>query len=136
MEVTLDNLKQICGKWQERLGLSHWEIALSITSEWNMPIKDTLAAITYNLAAEKAIIDFLDPGDYRETPFRIDVEISLVHELLHILMAYIAAPKEDSLEAVHMEAFIGRMARLLVEQDRAGQDSDSIKKSPPGGGSL
>ncbi len=47
------------------------------------------------------------------------MEVSLVHELLHIPLKYISEPETGSLEYIHMEAFIERLARLLVAQVRS-----------------
>ena len=47
-----------------------------------------------------------------------DMEVSLVHELLHIPLRYITEPQQDSIEDILLEAFIERTARLLVQLSR------------------
>ncbi len=120
MEVTLEALKPLCEEWQARLGLSHWDVALEISRVWDMPLDGVTGANTFDIATEKAVINILDPVDYQPGPFPYDVEAVLVHELLHIPLRYFAEPDEESMEAVHLEAFIDRMAQLLVRMKREG----------------
>jgi len=120
MELTLEQLQGLCREWQERLGLGHWEIGLSITRAQSMPKKDVTAAINFDITNEYALIDILDPIDQPKGPFEQDMEVSLVHELLHIPMRYIVDPVDDTLEDILMEAFINRLARVLVRLKREG----------------
>lgn len=116
--LTLEELIPACEFWKERLGLSHWRIGLRIARARDMPLGKTQGANEFCVDTEKALISILDPTDYPEGPFPQDMEATLVHELLHIPMRYIANPKLETLEATHMEAFIERMARLLVAMNR------------------
>ena len=111
----VEELITLCNKWQERLGLLHWDIGLRICRAEEMPLKNKRATIEISLETECALISMLDSADYPDTPFKLDMEVSLVHELLHIPMKYIADPKARSLEDIHLEAFIERIARLLVQ---------------------
>ena len=73
-----------------------------------------------------ALISILDPRDYPDSPFEQDMEVSLVHELLHIPLRYITEPELNSLEDIHLEAFIESMAKLLVKLSReADKDDDA-----------
>ena len=118
--VTLTELVTLCHQWQEKLGLSHWQIAVSLCSANEMKLQDVQATSEISPMTECALISILRPEDYPESPFEQDIEVSLVHELLHIHMKYIAEPDENSLENVHLEAFIERIARLLVKLQRKG----------------
>ena len=95
--------------------MSHWHIALRICYADELELKDVLAESKISLDTECATIRILDSADYPETPFKLDMEVSLVHELLHIPLMYISNPEEGTLENTHLEAFIERTARLLVE---------------------
>ena len=119
--MNINELTVLCRKWQERLGLAHWQIALRICRSDEMDLKDVFAENKISLDTECAIIRILDSADYPETPFEKDMEVSLVHELLHIPMLYISNPEDGTLEYVHTEAFIERMARLLVWLSRGGK---------------
>lgn len=77
-----------------------------------------------SLPTERALISILDAKDYPDTPFEQDMEVSLVHELLHIPLQYITDPDGISLEHVHLEAFIEGIARLLVELSRKNSNQD------------
>ena len=44
----------------------------------------------------------LDSADYPDTPFEQDMEVSLVHELLHIPLLYITDPEEGTLQDKHL----------------------------------
>ena len=83
-----------------------------------MPLGDSQGANEFFIDSEKALISILDSTDYPDGPFPQDMEVTLVHELLHIPMRYFVDPAPGTLEATHLEAFIERTARLLVEQDR------------------
>ena len=113
--MDINELTALCREWQKRLGLSHWRIALRICRSDEMGLKDVSGENEFSLANECAIIRILDSADYPETPFELNMEVSLVHELLHIPLMYISNPEEGTLESIHLEAFIKRMARLLVE---------------------
>lgn len=66
----------------------------------------------------RAVIKILDPSDYPQTPFEQDMEISLVHELLHLHFALFEPKTDDSLEFLIMESTIEQLANILVEMKR------------------
>lgn len=116
--LSIEQLTKLCCKWQRKLGLSHWTIGLRICHSNEIQAESTQATNKISLTNECALISILDSEDYPDTPFQQDMEVSLVHELLHIPFMYIADPDEGTLEHIHMEAFIERLARLLVKQTR------------------
>jgi hypothetical protein len=119
---TLEELQKLGSYWQEKLGLSHWQIAVRIARARDLP-EETDGCNDYQLETESAAISILDPVDYPEGPFEQDMEITLVHELLHIPMGYIANPEKESLEHIHLESTISRLARLLVMLKRGASDN-------------
>jgi hypothetical protein len=92
MVFTLEELQGLCLYWQERLGLSHWQIGLRIVRERDMPRQECDGNNEFDISNEHALISLLDPCDYPDTPFKPDMEATLVHELLHIPMQYIGKP--------------------------------------------
>jgi hypothetical protein len=114
---TLEELQRLCSYWQEQLGLSHWRIALRIESARDLP-EGVEGCNDYQLETETAAISILDPVDYPEGPFDQDMEMRLVHELLHIPMGYVANPEKQSLEHIHLESAISRLAYVLVTLKR------------------
>ena len=119
----IEELKELCLKWQERLGLSHWCIGVQISKAEDMLLQEVQGTNRISLKTEQALITVIDPEDYPKTPFEQDMEVSLVHELLHIPLKYFAQPEPETLEPEHMEAFIERTARLLVLLARKGDQS-------------
>lgn len=116
--LSIEELTKLCEEWQNKLGLSHWRIGLRFCTVDEMPLQDTQATNEISLITECALISFLKNEDLPESPFEYDIEVSLVHELLHIPFNYICEPETNSLEYIHMEAFIERVARLLVSLSR------------------
>ena len=116
--LSIEQLTKLCCKWQRKLGLSHWIIGLRICHSDEMQAENVQASNKISLTNEYALISILDNEDYPDTPFEQDMEVSLVHELLHIPFKYIADPDNGTLEYIHMEALIERLARLLVKQSR------------------
>ena len=117
-KLTEEELSLLCCKWQKKLRLSHWDIAIRISRAEDMPIAEVQAANQISLTTEKALISILDSQDYPKGVFPQDMEVSLVHELLHIPLKYFANPAPSSLEYTLMEAFIEGTARLLVSLSR------------------
>lgn len=117
-KLTDEELALLCSKWQEKLRLSHWDIAVRVCKAKDMPLKGVQAANEISLTNEQALISVLDSDDYPASVFAQDMEVSLVHELLHIPLKYVADPDRETLEYVHMEAFIEGLARLLVSLSR------------------
>ena len=125
MKIFTENqLSDICQKWQDLLRLSHWDIAIRICKKEDMQINDTQASNKISLTNECALISILDTSDYPDSPFEQDMEVSLVHELLHIPLKYIANPEDNSLENIHLEAFIESTAKLLVKLSRKADKND------------
>ena len=116
-----NELATLCRKWQDFLRLSHWDIAVCIRSSHDMPLQYSQAANHISLEHEKALISVLNPAEFPDGFFSQDMEVSLVHELLHIPLMFFAQPDEDSIEHVLMEAFIEGTAKLLVNLSREAQ---------------
>ena len=116
--LSLEQLKVLCQDWQEKLGLLHWTIGLRICKSGDMSSQNVQATNKISLTAESALISILDNSDYPDSPFEQDMEVSLVHELLHIPLTYFVKTKVNTLEDVLLEAFIERVAKLLVKQSR------------------
>jgi endonuclease III len=120
-QMTESELQSICSEWQARLGLSHWHIAVGFARRKGMAMDDCDACVIRNLCSESAKIQILDPADYEsDTGEAQDIEECLVHELLHIPMAYICSPENDTLLSIHVEAHIDRVAKAMVALKREG----------------
>ena len=94
-----------------------------------MPISGVRGSVQISLETEQALIRVLSPQDYPNTPFEQDMEVSVVHELLHISMKYFADPENCTLEHTNLEAFIERTARLLVKLAGKEKQSEDVARS-------
>ena len=121
MPGTLDKdaLAALCREWQDRLGLAHWEIDVKLVR--GVEIGNNCGQVDISTVKEQAFIRLKSPEDYHGY-FPYDMEQTLVHELLHIPMRYIVDPVDDTLEDALTEAFIERMARLLVRLKHEGTE--------------
>lgn len=111
-------LNILCHKWQRLLQLTDWDIIVRVTRSSKMDRTDVLGTNSFAISNHKSLINILDPQDYPNSPFEYDMEVCLVHELLHLPVKYFAEPEEDTLESFMMESFIEKMAFFLVEQQR------------------
>ena len=95
--MNIDELTALCIEWQEKLGLSHWRIGLRICHAEELELKNVQASSKISLETECALISILDSSDYPDTTFQQDMEVSLVHELLHIPLMYISNTERGKL---------------------------------------
>lgn len=115
---TEDELKKLCSFWQNQLKLNNWRIIVGIKNLTEFNNKQSLSEIEFVSALNKAVIKILDPSDYPQSPFEQDMEISLVHELLHLHFALFEPKSDNSLEFLIMESTIEQLANILVEMKR------------------
>lgn len=115
---TEDELKKLCSFWQNQLKLNNWRIAIGIERKTAFNNSQSIGEIDYVLPLRQAIIKVLDPLDYPNSPFKQDMEITLVHELLHLHFALFEPKSDDSLEFLIMESTIEQLANILVEMKR------------------
>lgn len=116
----LEQLKEICAFWQNQLKLNNWRIAIGIERKTVFNNSQSAGEIDYVLPLGQAIIKVLDPLDYPNSPFKQDMEITLVHELLHLYFAPFA-PLNNTLEHDFMENTIEQLANILVAMKRITQ---------------
>ena len=125
MKICTENeLANLCSEWQDKLRLSHWDIAVRIARTHEMHSANCQGSSQISLPMERALISILDADDYPPSPFKQNMEVSLVHELLHIPILYFSNPEENSLECIHQEAFIENMARLLVKLSKSTPENE------------
>jgi hypothetical protein len=116
---TEEELRLECAEWQKILRLQDWIINLRICRERDMSESDRNAEIEANLPKRMATIRILDPIDY--PPGLVeeqDMELSLVHELLHIHLFPLFADREDEMRMVAEEQAIEAISRGLIELHR------------------
>ena len=117
----LNRLGELLEEWKSILHLQQWDISLGIRREKDFLEGDNQGEITFNRVECQAIIHILDPVDWVDTPFKQDMEKTLVHELLHIIYADFEPEDSDSLQYTLWHRGIDSMARVLVSLRRKGE---------------
>ncbi len=87
--------------WQKRLGLEDWNIGLHVV-RLNQLDKRTWGNAEWDSDARTGTINVLDPRDYnlKGSELRLDMECTIVHELVHIQVAPLEAADENEREAI------------------------------------
>ncbi len=87
--------------WQKRLGLDDWNIALRVVRLSALD-KRTWGNAEWDGATKTGTINVLDPRDYnlKGPELRLDMECTIVHELVHIQVAPLEAADENEREAI------------------------------------
>ena len=106
--------------WQDFLGLLDWHIEVRVLRHFE--IGSDVGGSTYvNRLREIAVVNIQDPRDLNPALIWIerDTEITLVHELLHVL---IRGDEPDGGSSEEQERYIDRLARCLVMLRRTQQE--------------
>lgn len=103
------------------LHLGQWDIELRRSRQVDFLEGDNQGEITFNRVECQAIVRILDPIDWVDTPFKQDMEKTLVHELLHIIYADFEPEDSNSLQYTLWHRSIDSMARVLVSLKRKGE---------------
>ena len=122
-------LELLCTYWQKKLRIYDWTIGLAIGRKDSFKVEGRAGEICITEANGSATILILDPVDYPKNSYiKQDMEVILVHELLHLRFFPDARNKqEELLGMLLMEQAIERTAQALVELRRSGKDKDVHK---------
>lgn len=104
--------------WKEVLGLQPWNIQAMFERAGNL--NGYHANIKYKPEKEAAILRVMDPIDWYDYPWPQDVEASIVHELLHLLLWPLDYMESGPLSETHTEQIIERLTKALVNLRRCG----------------
>jgi hypothetical protein len=98
LEVRLD--RQMKG-WQRRLGLEDWNLSVRIVRQSAIH-RDAWGAAEWDPDTKTGLISVLDPRDYnlRGGELKLDMECTIVHELVHIQVSPLDARDEGTREDV------------------------------------
>ena len=109
----LQELKQVCGVWQEKFGLSHWDIDVDFVDQRS--IVDCFAKITIWKYTMHAFIMIPDPYRYSSVTMpKQNMLFGLLHELIHLLVSDVVNTRPNSLENLREEQACNAIARGLV----------------------
>ena len=120
--VNRSTLQKLIYKWQHRLKLQHWDIDFEIVSEREMPGK--LGQVVVTPDALHAHISILDEAGRKSSAsndtdsYVLDIEDTVVHELLHLWFDALCAPNAKPVKVRAMEQAIVRIADALIQSDR------------------
>jgi hypothetical protein len=98
LEIRLiDQLKS----WQKRLGLDDWNMTLQVVRQSEID-PNSWGSSHWDVRAKTATIQVLDPRDYnlKGADLRLDMECTIVHELVHIQVAPLGRTDPEVLEGV------------------------------------
>jgi hypothetical protein len=98
--------------WQKRLGLDDWHLTVRLVRQKDLD-KNTWGNAEWDPDQKTGVISVLDPIDYNLTggELRLDMECTIVHELVHIQVAPLDARDETVREDIVnriMEALLNR----------------------------
>ncbi len=87
--------------WQKRLGMDDWRLNIRLVRQSNLE-KNTWGNAEWDPNLKTGTISVLDPVDYNlhGADLRLDMECTIVHELVHIQVAPFDAPNENMREDV------------------------------------
>jgi len=87
--------------WQKRLGMEDWRFTLRLVRQ-NQLDKNTWGNAEWNPEEKTGTISVLDPVDYnlKGSDLRLDMECTIVHELVHIQVSPLEAPDANVREDV------------------------------------
>lgn len=117
---TEEELQALCREWQRVLRLSEWRIVVRIGRERDFRHKTAAGENRWNPDSCEALIRVLDPLDYEPTCiFPQDMEVTLVHELLHLHHG-VLVPEDGTTEDTLLEQALHKIAYALVTLKRLG----------------
>jgi Zn-dependent M32 family carboxypeptidase len=111
--------EEACKDWQARLSLLDWDVKVRIVRGSELSRNETMGQVDYSRAKKMAIIRLIDPIDHEENePFPLDHEEVLVHELMHVVLAWMDhyAPEPDTFERVLWDESV----ELTIDQTARG----------------
>lgn len=121
---TQEDCEQTCRFWQQRLRLQDWDVRLLLVS--SRELDKARAELTVWIPKKRvATIRLVSPGDAHlssEHYDQRDVEVDIVHELLHIYTdGILGNSSTDSPETTYAEQMADTVAKALVALYRKAQ---------------
>lgn len=120
--MTQDELTALGRVWQERLRLQDWDITVRFARVTEFEHKSTMGDCDTFPDKRSALIRIQDPQDWHEAPSHLascpwDLELTLVHELLHVHFRK-SQPRVGGRRWSDHEAAIHRVSEALVRAYR------------------
>ena len=109
-----EELQTWCAKWQKILSLKHWSVQVKYEKKHRMAA-GSYAEVFCKTGILSAVIKIMDPMDYDDPYIPQNIELSLLHELIHIPLMMFSKPEEGTTEDVLQEQFLELMSRALLQ---------------------
>ena len=112
-ETFEEHAERLLRKWQAILRLQDWDVTLKVV-RFHEVHNDALAHCRHQILKNSAEIAVRTPQDLLPTerwPGDNDVELTIVHELLHVKLAPLSIPDRFEIE---QEQIVESLARTLV----------------------
>ena len=118
--MTEQEIYDLCGEWKQRLGLCDWMIAIRPNCKpEDMSEQNVSGSTTYTEVCKAAMMELIDPQYYGERIRPLDLEKTIVHEMLHLKLALVADHVGEMQER-YMHQIIDDLARAFVDAKRKG----------------
>lgn len=129
-------LQEACAHWQKILRLQDWSVRVVVARGNGIDLQaDTKGNCNWVLKKKAALIKIMDPVDYDPgIRWPQDMEMTLVHELLHLHMATFDNYDVGSHPDVAVEQAVDSIASGLVSLYRVfpgGERKEFLQKSMP-----
>lgn len=115
-----EELEKLGHEWQERLALQNWNICFRLCKLNDLDLKNVDGENSWTRSNMTSIIDILKYGEVNNDCFPYDMELVLVHELLHLHFA-VLWPDNGAEEETEGEQSIEFIAKTLVQLKREGE---------------
>jgi hypothetical protein len=98
--------------WQKRLGLDDWNVSLQVVRQSEID-PNAWGSSHWDAHTKTATIQVLDPRDYnlKGADLRLDMECTIVHELVHIQVSPLDSPDVQTLETVVNKIMVALLNR-------------------------
>ncbi len=98
LELRLERQMRV---WQKRLGMEDWNLTLRVVRQSEID-QDSWGAAEWDSRAKTGVISVLDPRDYnlKGGELKLDMECTVVHELVHIQVSPLAGATGEITEEV------------------------------------
>ena len=118
-------IEKLLKKWKSRLGLSDWDITVKFRDA--VDLDDNIAATIVRASLQSADMRLLNKGDRKASdPVAGDMELDLVHELVHVRLWAIDPTDAEGVLHQCREQAIEWIAKALVNLDR--QNKGELKE--------
>ena len=87
--------------WQKRLGMEEWNLSVRVVRQTEID-PNSWGSSEWDAGSKTGVISVLDPRDYnlKGGDMKLDMECTIVHELVHIQVSPLAARSELQREEV------------------------------------